>query len=170
MVSQRQAIEAEKKAREEQEQQAQQQQSSISMAEQDRATQMLRDRLEQLRRLPPLHFTRRARGAAPPSGVPDQRAIFGSVSVDDVLLRLREAHQLVVERSWIQLATTHAEGSDGGSSSQDRVRQLGGARFQVQIPGVGTSMLRVMVAPEEIPGTEEEARSSSKAAVAEEAS
>ncbi|KAI8049016.1 hypothetical protein BDF22DRAFT_700712 [Syncephalis plumigaleata] len=150
--AERQAIEAEKKAQEQQAQGLLQEQTDIAMAGQDRAAQMLRDRLEQLRRLPPLQFARRARGAPPSTtDVPDRRAIFGSVSVDDVLLRLREMHQLVVERSWIQLVSSSAD--DHGSSS-DRIRQLGGARFQVNIPGVGTSTLRVMVTPEETTETE----------------
>ncbi|KAI9595964.1 hypothetical protein BDF19DRAFT_439191 [Syncephalis fuscata] len=126
------------------------QQTSISMMEQERTTQVLRQRLEQLRRLSPLKFTRKARGAAPSAGTPDRRAIFGSVSIDDVLLRLREAHQIAVERAWVSLAST-----DVDSGSNDRIRQLGGARFAIQIPGVGTTTLRVMVEAEQEAGETE---------------
>jgi hypothetical protein len=63
--------------------------------------------------------------------------------VEDILLRLREAHQIAVERAWISLTSVDAEGNN------DRIRQLGGARLQVQIPGVGTTTLRIMVEAEQ---------------------
>jgi ribosomal protein L9 len=99
----------------------------------------LQERLDALKALPPLRFVRRVRElpADAPANAP--RPIFGSVAIDDILLRLRETHQLVVERTWASLESEH---------DTDRLRHLGKAHLHVQIPDIGEAKIIVEVVPD----------------------